>query len=38
MIGGGKPEGYENKVIMGFNQFARNIKQKYPKVTHIGIA
>ena len=38
MIGGGKPEGYENKVIMGFNQFARSIKQKYPKVTHIGIA
>jgi hypothetical protein len=38
MIGGGKPEGWENRIIMQFNQFARNIKQKYPQVTHMGIA
>ena len=38
MIGGGKPEGWDNRLIMQFNQFARHIKQKFPKVTHIGIA
>tara|TARA_B100000686_G_scaffold5267_1_gene5251 strand:- start:5932 stop:7161 length:1230 start_codon:yes stop_codon:yes gene_type:complete len=38
MIGGGKPEGWDNKLIMQFNQYARHIKQKFPKVTHIGIA
>ena len=38
MIGGGKPEGWDNRLIMQFHQFARHIKQKFPKVTHIGIA
>lgn len=38
MISGGKPEGYFNQIIMRLNQVARKIKEKYPKITHVGFA
>lgn len=36
MIGGGRPEGYFNQVVMALNQTARKVKEKYPELTHVG--
>ena len=36
MIGGGKPEGWDNRQVQHHNELARKIKSKYPEVTHLG--
>ena len=36
MIGGGKPEGWDNRQVKHHNELARKIIAKYPEVTHFG--
>jgi len=36
MIGGGKPEGWDNRQVKHHNELARKILAKYPEVTHFG--
>ena len=36
MIGGGKPEGWDNRQVKHHNELARKILTKYPEVTHFG--
>ena len=36
MIGGGKPEGWDNRQVKQHNELARKIIAKYPEVTHFG--